>query len=68
MYSHCICLTVNTINGILLLSCIDVKLCDSQAKPTHGDIIRLAPPLVITDEQLAEVSQIIKDTILSFDK
>ena len=39
-----------------------------QAKPTQGDIIRLAPPLVINDAQLAECTQIFKDTILSFDK
>jgi ornithine--oxo-acid transaminase len=35
------------------------------AKPTHGDIIRLAPPLVITDSQLEECVDIIKRTILS---
>ncbi len=38
------------------------------AKPTHGDIIRFAPPLVITKEQLMECINIIKDTILSFDE
>ena len=37
------------------------------AKPTHGDIIRFAPPLVITKEQIMECVQIIKSTILSFD-
>ncbi|MDB0027113.1 ornithine--oxo-acid transaminase [Flavobacteriales bacterium] len=36
------------------------------AKPTHGDIIRFAPPLVITEEQLLECIAIIKKTILSF--
>ena len=36
------------------------------AKPTHGDIIRFAPPLVITEEQLMECIEIIKKTILSF--
>ena len=36
------------------------------AKPTHGDIIRFAPPLVITEEQLMECVEIIKKTILSF--
>jgi ornithine--oxo-acid transaminase len=36
------------------------------AKPTHGDIIRFAPPLVITEEQLMECTAIIRDTILSF--
>jgi ornithine--oxo-acid transaminase len=38
------------------------------AKPTHGDIIRFAPPLIITKEQLMECINIIKDTILSFDE
>lgn len=37
------------------------------AKPTQGDIIRLAPPLVITDAQLDECAGILKDTIKSFD-
>jgi len=36
------------------------------AKPTHGDIIRFAPPLVITEAQLMECTQIIKKTILSY--
>ena len=36
------------------------------AKPTHGDIIRFAPPLVITENQLMECIDIIKKTILSF--
>ncbi len=36
------------------------------AKPTHGDIIRFAPPLVITKEQILECAAIIKNTILSF--
>jgi ornithine--oxo-acid transaminase len=36
------------------------------AKPTHGDIIRFAPPLVITKEQLMECVQIIREVILSF--
>lgn len=34
------------------------------AKPTHGDIIRLAPPLVINDEQMGEALDIIKRVIL----
>jgi len=37
------------------------------AKPTHGDIIRFAPPLVITKEQILECATIIEKTILSFD-
>lgn len=37
------------------------------AKPTHGDIIRFAPPLVITEEQLMDCVSIIKKTIASFE-
>jgi len=36
------------------------------AKPTHEDIIRFAPPLVITEEQLDECVSIIRKTIESF--
>ncbi len=35
------------------------------AKPTHGHIIRFAPPLVITEGQLREAVEIIKQSILS---
>ncbi len=37
------------------------------AKPTHGDKIRFAPPLVITEEQLMECVGIIKEAIKSFE-
>lgn len=33
------------------------------AKPTHGDIIRFAPPLVITEEQIMECVDIIRRSI-----
>jgi ornithine--oxo-acid transaminase len=36
------------------------------AKPTHGDIIRFAPPLVITKEQILDCASIIKKTIESY--
>ncbi|XP_014670379.1 PREDICTED: probable ornithine aminotransferase, mitochondrial [Priapulus caudatus] len=36
------------------------------AKPTHGDKIRLSPPLVINEEQLHECVDIVKKTLLSF--
>ncbi|MDW8456914.1 MAG: ornithine--oxo-acid transaminase [Cytophagaceae bacterium] len=36
------------------------------AKPTHGDIIRLAPPLIINEKQLTEACDIIEKTILEF--
>jgi len=35
------------------------------AKQTHNDIIRFAPPLVITEEQLHEACDIIEKTIVS---
>lgn len=38
------------------------------AKPTHGNIIRLAPPLVITEEQLHECCDIIEKSVLAFSK
>lgn len=38
------------------------------AKPTHGNIIRFAPPLVISREQLLECVAIIRKTILNFKK
>lgn len=34
------------------------------AKPTHGNIIRLAPPLVITEDQLDECIAIISETFM----
>lgn len=48
---------------------ICVKLAENGllAKPTHGDIIRFAPPLVINDEQLEACIEIISRTITSFD-
>lgn len=36
------------------------------AKPTHGNIIRFAPPLVMTDEQLDECCDIIERTVRNF--
>lgn len=36
------------------------------AKPTHGNIIRFAPPLVITDEQLDICCSIIEETVRTF--
>ncbi len=38
------------------------------AKPTHGNIVRFAPPLVITEEQIRECVDIIKDTFKSLPK
>lgn len=48
--------------------CVAMKDSGLIAKPTHGNIIRFAPPLVMTEEQLMECVGIIKDTILNFKK
>ncbi|XP_030369377.1 ornithine aminotransferase, mitochondrial [Scaptodrosophila lebanonensis] len=45
--------------------CLRLKENGLLAKPTHGDIIRFAPPLVINEEQMLESVDIIKKTILS---
>ncbi|XP_060795196.1 ornithine aminotransferase, mitochondrial [Neoarius graeffei] len=36
------------------------------AKPTHNHIIRLAPPLIIKEDEIRECAEIIQRTILSF--
>lgn len=46
--------------------CVALKENGLLAKPTHEHIIRFAPPLVITEEQLMECVDIIKTTIASF--
>jgi len=43
--------------------CLQLKENGLLAKPTHGNIIRLAPPLVITEEQLMDCVRIIEKTI-----
>lgn len=48
--------------------CLQLKENGLLAKPTHGNIIRLAPPLVITEEQLLDCVKIIEKTILDFKK
>jgi len=46
--------------------CVALKEKGLLAKPTHGDIIRFAPPLVITEEQLHECCDIIEEVIMNF--
>ena len=48
--------------------CVQLKENGLLAKPTHGNIIRLAPPLVITEEQLLQCVAIIEKTIMEFKK
>ena len=47
--------------------CIRMKDNGLIAKPTHGNIIRFAPPLVINREQIDESCQIIKNSILEYE-
>lgn len=49
---------------------ICLKLRDNGllAKPTHGNIIRFAPPLVMNEEQLNECCDIIEKTVLDFEQ
>ncbi|KFC18717.1 ornithine--oxo-acid transaminase [Chryseobacterium sp. FH1] len=46
--------------------CLKLKENGLLAKPTHGNIIRLAPPLVITEEQMLDCIRIVEKTILEF--
>lgn len=46
--------------------CLKLKDAGLLAKPTHGDIIRFAPPLVITEEQLRECIAMIRSAVASF--
>jgi ornithine--oxo-acid transaminase len=72
---------MTTVRGKGLLNAIIIKEKDGKtawdvclklaehgllAKPTHGDIIRFAPPLVISEEQILDCARIIKETLASF--
>ncbi len=46
--------------------CLKLAANGILAKPTHGDIIRFTPPLVMTEEQLYECIAIIKKTLNEF--
>lgn len=48
--------------------CIALRDNGLLAKPTHGNIIRFAPPLVMNEEQLHECCDIIENTIKNFVK
>ncbi len=47
--------------------CVEMKENGMLAKPTHEHIIRFAPPLVITKEQLDESIEIIRKTLSRFE-
>lgn len=46
--------------------CLKLRDNGLLAKPTHGNIIRFAPPLVMTEAQLMECVAIIEKTIMEF--
>lgn len=48
--------------------CVRLKENGLLAKPTHGNIIRFAPPLVMNEEQLLECVSIITKTLQEFEK
>ncbi len=48
--------------------CVALKANGLLAKPTHGNIIRFAPPLVMTEEELHTCCDIIEKTIMEFKK
>ncbi|MCH7406513.1 ornithine--oxo-acid transaminase [Belliella aquatica] len=47
--------------------CVALKDNGLLAKPTHGNIIRFAPPLVMTEDQLHECCDIIERVVKQFD-
>ncbi len=48
--------------------CLDFAKHGLLAKPTHGNIIRLAPPLVITEDQLHECCDIMENSLVNLGK
>jgi ornithine--oxo-acid transaminase len=54
-------------SSLALDMCMKMKENGLLAKPTHGNKIRFAPPLVITEEQIHECCDIIEKSILSFE-
>ncbi|HEU4633221.1 MAG TPA: ornithine--oxo-acid transaminase [Flavisolibacter sp.] len=48
--------------------CLELKQRGLLAKPTHGDKIRLAPPLVITKGQIDECVEIIRKSLQTLDR
>jgi len=72
---------IRTVRGIGLLNAIEIEHSDQEAawhicllmmeggllaKPTHGDKIRFAPPLIITDVQIDEAIKIISSSLEKF--
>ena len=62
-------LVVNEVGGVTAWDiCMRLRDNGLLAKPTQGNVIRFAPPLVMTEQQMRECIDIIRTTILSFDK
>jgi len=47
--------------------CLAMKELGLIAKPTHGDIIRFTPPLIITEQQMREAIELIKKALKGFE-
>ena len=47
--------------------CVEMKNNGLLAKPTHGNIIRFAPPLVINKEEINKSCDIIEKSILEYE-
>jgi ornithine--oxo-acid transaminase len=48
--------------------CVELKNNGLLAKPTHGDIIRFAPPLVITKEEIDWAIERIRKVLIKFEE
>lgn len=48
--------------------CLEFAKNGLLAKPTHGNIIRFAPPLIMTEDELMECVAIIRKSVLEFRK
>lgn len=60
-------IVINERDGITAWDiCVNFKNEGLLAKPTHGDIIRFAPPLIITQEQIDYCCHIIEKVLLSY--
>ena len=58
----------NKKNNLAWEICLKLKEKGLLAKPTHGNIIRFAPPLVITEEELDKCIQIITSTLKIYEE
>jgi len=55
--------SVSALQGDAYTLCLKMRDLGLLAKPTHGDTIRLAPPLVITEAQVMECASIIDTAV-----